>query len=77
MISQCMNPSCHCELHYLRSGRVVRITHGTAPVQVEHFWLCGECNRNYDFRFSPDGAVTLKQKPIGCAESPLMGSMVA
>lgn len=77
MISQCMNPACHKELHYLRNGRVVRIIHGAGPAQIEHFWLCGECSRNYDFCFSVNGAVTLKPKHPVRAEQPVAGSMVA
>jgi hypothetical protein len=28
-------------------------------VQVEHFWLCGECHLDYDFLFTNDGRVSL------------------
>lgn len=60
MISQCMNPDCRKELHYLRSGRVIRTTRRIgAQVQVEHFWLCGECHLDYDFLFANDGRVSL------------------
>jgi hypothetical protein len=60
MISQCMNPECRKELHYLRSGRVIRTTRRIgAQVQVEHFWLCGECYLDYDFLFANDGRVSL------------------
>lgn len=64
MISQCMNPECSKELRYLRSGRVIRTTRriGT-EVQVEHFWLCGECHAGYDFLFATDGHVTLAPRP--------------
>jgi hypothetical protein len=63
MISQCMNPECRKELHYLRSGRVIRTTRriGT-EVQVEHFWLCGECHAGYDFLFAKDGRVSLASR---------------
>jgi hypothetical protein len=59
-----MNPDCHKELHYLRSGRVIRTTrrNGGAQVQVEHFWLCGECHENYDFLFANDGRVSLTRR---------------
>jgi hypothetical protein len=64
MISQCMNPECHKELHYLREGRVIRTTHREAgPIQVEHFWLCGDCNMHYDFLFGKDGRVSLIRRP--------------
>ena len=63
MISQCMNPDCRKELHYLRSGRVIRTTRRIeAQVQVEHFWLCGECHLDYDFIFANDGRVSLTHR---------------
>lgn len=64
MISQCMNPDCRKELHYLRNGRVIRTTHRHgAQVAVEHFWLCGECHTAYDFIFAKDGHVSLVRRP--------------
>jgi hypothetical protein len=64
MITQCMNPECRKELHYLRSGRVVRTTHRIgAQVLVEHFWLCGECHMDYDFLYTKDGRVSLTPRP--------------
>ena len=63
MISQCLNPACRKDLHYLRNGRVIRTTHrdGT-DVLVEHFWLCGECHQDYDFLFAKDGHVSLTRR---------------
>lgn len=64
MITQCMNPECRKELHYLRNGRVVRTTRRIgAHVQVEHFWLCGECHLAYDFHYANDGRVSLAPRP--------------
>jgi hypothetical protein len=64
MITQCMNPECRKELHYLRNGRVVRTTRRIgAHVQVEHFWLCGECHIDYDFLYANDGRVSLIPRP--------------
>ena len=64
MITQCMNPACRKELHYLRNGRVIRTTSRTgATVRVEHFWLCGECHVDYDFLFAKDGGVSLVSRP--------------
>jgi hypothetical protein len=64
MISQCMNPACGKELHYLRNGRVIRTTHRQgAQVKVEHFWLCGECHVDFDFLFAKDGHVSLARRP--------------
>jgi hypothetical protein len=64
MISQCMNPECHKELHYLRNGRVIRTTRriGT-EIRVEHFWLCGACHQDYDFLYGKDGRVSLAVRP--------------
>ena len=63
MISECMNPACRRELHYLRDGRVVRIVQrAEAQVRVEHFWLCGDCHQVYDFMFSRDGDVSMAPK---------------
>ena len=72
MISQCLNPACRKELHYLRNGRVIRTTRRIgAEVQVEHFWLCGDCHIDYDFLFAKDGRVSLVPRPrfIAHAES--------
>jgi hypothetical protein len=64
MISQCMNPECRKELRYLRSGRVIRTTlRNGAEIQVEHFWLCGDCHLGYDFLFAQDGRVSLTRRP--------------
>jgi hypothetical protein len=64
MITQCMNPKCRKELHYLRNGRVIRTTsRAGSTVKVEHFWLCGECHIEYDFILSKDGGVSLISRP--------------
>ena len=64
MISQCMNPECRKELHYLRDGRVIRTIRRTGvEVQVEHFWLCGQCYTDYNFLFLKDGRVQLSPRP--------------
>jgi hypothetical protein len=64
MISQCMNPECRKELHYLRNGRVIRTTRRIgSQVHVEHFWLCGECHAGYDFLFAKDGRVSITPRP--------------
>src|SRR6202522_648519 len=75
MISQCMNPECRKELHYLRSGRVIRTTRRNgAQVQVEHFWLCGECHLDYDFLFAKDGHVSLARRAhfVATTETPAL-----
>jgi hypothetical protein len=60
VISECFNPSCRCELKYLRDGRVVRIIcDEPGGVRVEHFWLCGSCHQQYDFRFANDKSLSV------------------
>jgi hypothetical protein len=48
MVSQCANPECKRELHYLRDGKIYRFVMSTATgsKRVEHFWLCGECSKS-------------------------------
>jgi hypothetical protein len=72
MITECMNPECRKELHYLRSGRVVRVVHHEQEqLRVEHFWLCGDCHVNYDFRFSGESQVLLTRRThVAVAEKP-------
>jgi hypothetical protein len=67
MISECFNPSCQTKLNYLRGGRVVRLLHNEERgVRIEHFWLCANCYRAYDFRFKQDGSVSIVKQH--CAE---------
>jgi hypothetical protein len=64
MVSRCLNPECREELRYLRHGRVVRVVRGNhEQILVEHYWLCGSCFKEYDFRFFGDGQVALARKP--------------
>jgi hypothetical protein len=61
MVDVCYNPECKKELRYLREGRVVRVVYGDGDeARLEHFWLCGHCNRIYEFVFPSDGLVGLK-----------------
>jgi hypothetical protein len=64
MISECFNPSCRRELTYLRDGRVVRIIRDdpSGRLRVEHFWLCGSCNLQYDFCFTEGVQLDGKKK---------------
>lgn len=63
MLTACFNPVCHKELHYLRTGRVVRVTRThEGRSQVEHFWLCGECYLSHDFHFAIDGTMSMIAK---------------
>ncbi len=76
MISECMNPTCRRELRYLRDGRVVRIVRKT---KVEHYWLCGDCYRDYNFLFSEEAGVSMvrRRKPALASEGPLPITLVA
>ena len=62
MVSHCANPDCRRELHYLRDGKIYQFVlfPKTGSTQLEHFWLCGHCNRIYEFVFPSDGPVGLK-----------------
>jgi hypothetical protein len=40
--------------------RVIRKAGGIP--QIEHFWLCEDCNRSCEFSFMPDGSVLCKGK---------------
>jgi len=66
MIDRCFNPDCRRKLHYLRDGRVVRLITGKGEDEViEHYWLCGPCNEEYNFVFPAEGGVALEAKPGG------------
>jgi hypothetical protein len=47
MVSQCANPDCRRELHYLRDGKIYQfvVSRRTGDKRLEHFWLCGECSK--------------------------------
>jgi hypothetical protein len=63
MITACSSPNCHRELRYLRGGRVVRVIRQAGGVpEIEHFWLCENCCRSYEFSFLPDGRVPCRGK---------------
>lgn len=60
MIAECFNPECREKLQYLRSGRVVRKVHvEPGSSRIEHFWLCGGCYANFDFRFTKRGDLSM------------------
>lgn len=71
MISECFNPSCRKKMSYLREGRVVRVVQEKGnKVQIEHFWLCGECNETHDMKVLPNGSVNLTAYPASLAIAP-------
>jgi len=47
MISQCANPDCRRELHYLRDGKIYQfvLSPKTGGKRPEHFRLSGECSK--------------------------------
>jgi hypothetical protein len=47
-VSQCANPDCRLQLHYLREGKIYRfaLSAKTGGNRLEHFWLCGECSKS-------------------------------
>jgi len=64
MIAECFNPACRRQLDYLRTGRVVRVVHQNGmKVEIEHFWLCGDCCQSYDLRCLANGTVALNRTP--------------
>jgi hypothetical protein len=80
MISECLNPACRRKLLYLRNGRVIRMVRGDQErVVVEHFWLCGDCYRIYDFLIGPDGVVSLARRPepVAATEPSVLYTLVA
>lgn len=65
MISECFNPTCRKKLDYLRTGKVIRVVRGNGEnVEIEHFWLCGECRTSHDLRLLPNGDVVLASRPV-------------
>jgi hypothetical protein len=66
MISECFNPACRKKLEYLRSGKVIGVVRQNGPkVEIEHFWLCGDCHKQHDLRLLADGTVVLKPYQVG------------
>jgi hypothetical protein len=67
MISQCANTACTKALLYLDNGRVIRtINHVLDKIEIQHFWLCGDCYVNFDFSVATDGRVSYlrREKPM-------------
>ncbi len=67
MISQCSNADCRKPLLYLDNGRVIRtIKHVDDNVEIQHFWLCGDCYVIFDFSVAEDGHVSYlrRERPM-------------
>ena len=55
MILECLNVVCRIPLVYLRGGRIVRTEYQFGMnLKLEHFWLCDDCSRFYNFHIFPD-----------------------
>ena len=85
MVSNCANPQCNKQLHYLRDGKVYRFDTSraapdgkAAPKHNEHFWLCGDCIRTLSLEPASDG-VRVVHRPIRARStmSPIQGSMAS
>jgi hypothetical protein len=69
MVSHCANPNCNKPLHYLREGKVFLFSgknsskHKSTPFQmIEHYWLCGDCARNWTLTMDRDQGVQLSER---------------
>ena len=69
MLSQCANPKCNKELHYLREGKVFLFSPNNSSKQpsktfqlLKHYWLCGECARNWTLAMDSENGVQLSEK---------------
>jgi hypothetical protein len=64
LISQCLNSECRRTLKYLCDGRIVRTEYLVdMRLKMEHFWLCGDCSQNFDFRIFADApAVAIRRE---------------
>ncbi len=64
MVNHCANPICHKPLHYLREGKVFLFSRKNAPGdksphQLEHFWLCGICAKEWTLTMEGGGVKLL------------------
>ncbi|HKT48629.1 MAG TPA: hypothetical protein VJP87_13990 [Candidatus Acidoferrales bacterium] len=67
--ARCANPDCEAAFDF-RQGHIFRfhIDHpvGSEPLNahsVRHFWLCGECSRDYTLEFREGEAILVKCEP--------------
>lgn len=65
MLAKCANPSCDAPFRYLRDGRLFQLERGDRPGlaaaghNVEHYWLCGACARQFTLTRGPEGGVAV------------------
>lgn len=80
MISNCTNPECHAEFHYLRGGKLYRfdirrpehpcadVPNAICATRPSHasvyFWLCADCCRKFSLRFSAHEGLSVIPTPI-------------
>jgi hypothetical protein len=68
MVSQCANPNCQKPLHYLRDGKVFLFSRknnlkGISALQnLEHFWLCGDCAKQWTLIIDGQNEVRLLER---------------
>lgn len=67
MVNHCANPVCHKPLHYLREGKVFLFSKKNSsadnmPHQLEHFWLCGICAREWTLTMDGDKMTLVQTK---------------
>lgn len=66
MVNECANPVCHKPLHYLREGRIFLFSRrGSSvdsqqlPHRLEHFWLCGDCSKEFKLEIDDKNGMKL------------------
>jgi len=66
VITTCCNPDCRAPFNF-QEGRLVRFCKALpnddfpeSEHPVEHFWLCGDCSKRYEFEF--ESKLNLKLK---------------
>ncbi len=69
MLSHCANTNCNKPLHYLREGKVFLFSRKNSSKQnskpfqlLEHYWLCGECAREWTLTMDADQGVQLLER---------------
>ena len=73
MFEKCLNPDCGLPFDY-REGRLIRSSSADAkspaePCSVEHFWLCGECSKQYVFAHERGAGMKIRLRAAKCRET--------
>lgn len=81
MVSQCANPGCGKQLHYLRDGKIfllqVQCADGKRARRAEHFWLCGACAAEFEVKQTGPGVEVVPRFPSRRPRMPLVGADAA